>query len=255
VAITSDRKEYHRQWYIKNREKRLAQTKAYQAAHKQEYSQRNLEYQQLHPEVRRRAQARYRATHVEEEKQRLREYYRNNLDKEKARNRLKRKIYYPANREKILEKNQVYHDLNSEKIKAQQKEYRKKNKQKRQEQNKRWRNSPKGKAKLRAYAEANRGRIVAYAQKRQALKIAAAVNLEQIQAWMESVRKKTTAICYYCRKRISSDRVHFDHIIALANGGPHSVANLCVSCDFCNLSKGAKPIRTWIQTGQGLLEL
>lgn len=59
----------------------------------------------------------------------------------------------------------------------------------------------------------------------------------------------------YCEKTISTKNIHFDHIVALIKGGPHSVENLCVSCSRCNRSKGAKTIKEWLQSGQQFLNI
>lgn len=108
----------------------------------------------------------------------------------------------------------------------------------------RYKLTPTGKAKIRAAS-----------LKRRSLKKAATVNLKSITEWIKRIKSQPTAVCYYCEKRIPSNHVHFDHIVALANGGAHSVENLCVSCNSCNSSKGAKPVRAWIRMGQQILEL
>lgn len=100
-----------------------------------------------------------------------------------------------------------------------------------------------------------RAKILAAAMKRRALKKAATVNLRAITSWMRRIRSKASAVCYYCEATIPTSQIHMDHIVALANGGAHSVENLCVSCNHCNASKGAKPVRAWIRMGQQLLEL
>lgn len=96
---------------------------------------------------------------------------------------------------------------------------------------------------------------VAASMKRRALKRGAATNLAHIREWMKGIKQKKSTICYYCQNRISSDQIHFDHIIALSKGGAHSVENLCVSCAPCNLSKHAKQITAWVRIGQQVLSL
>ena len=100
-----------------------------------------------------------------------------------------------------------------------------------------------------------RALILMGAHKRRALLVKATVNLRSITDWMERVRSKPTARCYYCQQRIASSTIHFDHIVALSRGGPHSVENLCVSCSRCNRRKWNKPIRAWVKMGQQILEL
>lgn len=99
--------------------------------------------------------------------------------------------------------------------------------------------------KNREYYQKHKAESFARVQKRNALKQAATVNLRGIVGFVKSVKAKPFATCYYCDKRVPSSRVHFDHIIPLSGGGQHAVENLCVSCDTCNLSKGAKPLAEW----------
>ncbi len=60
--------------------------------------------------------------------------------------------------------------------------------------------------------------------------------------------------CYYCKKRFRGE-FHFDHVIALANGGKHDPSNLAVSCPACNCSKQAKPVGSLMVNGQKLLNV
>ena len=49
--------------------------------------------------------------------------------------------------------------------------------------------------------------------------------------------------CYLCEKPIASlDDLHFDHVIPLSKGGPHTAANIRPSHALCNLRKGARLI-------------
>jgi Restriction endonuclease len=111
--------------------------------------------------------------------------------------------------------------------------------------------------KQRAYYKAHPEIYFAAVRKRRALKKAAAVNLKGIQRFIEQVRSKPFAHCYYCHARVPSMEVHLDHIVALSKGGAHAVENLCVACAPCNLSKGAKPLLEWARENatQQLLNL
>jgi 5-methylcytosine-specific restriction endonuclease McrA len=46
--------------------------------------------------------------------------------------------------------------------------------------------------------------------------------------------------CAYCTKKLKLKDRHVDHIIALSKGGPNSRQNLQLTCQKCNLEKGAK---------------
>ena len=109
-------------------------------------------------------------------------------------------------------------------------------------------NRAKVQAQVKRYAIRNRARLRAIKAKYRALKRAATINLQGIREFMSSVRSKPTAFCYYCKAKVPSETVHFDHIVALSIGGAHSVENLCVACSHCNLSKGAKPLLEWAAT-------
>ena len=97
--------------------------------------------------------------------------------------------------------------------------------------------------------------ILARAAQRRALKRYAALNHRALLAWMESVRSKKTATCYYCDRTVSIADVHFDHIVPISKGGQHTPENLCVSCATCNHSKGSKLISVWCKPGQQVLLL
>lgn len=110
-------------------------------------------------------------------------------------------------------------------------------------------------AKHKQWRAKNQDRVAFYRHQRRLLESNAVLNLEEIMAWMKSVKAKAFARCYHCDKRISTKKIHFDHIVPLIKGGEHSLRNLCVSCSDCNLRKGQKTIRLWVKTGQQLLEL
>lgn len=129
---------------------------------------------------------------------------------------------------------------------------------------------PAGTVRMRAWRKRNPARNLANQRKwtklhpevfrikskaRRALVRGAAVNLRSIKQFMAEVKAKPFAICYYCGGQVSGPAIHFDHIVALANGGAHSVENLCVACADCNRRKGSKTLRAWVRIGQQLLEL
>ena len=90
---------------------------------------------------------------------------------------------------------------------------------------------------------------------RRALKVAAKINLSGIQEWFKAVKSKKTFTCYYCCNSFDVKKVHFDHIVPLSRGGPHSVENLCTSCVTCNSSKHAKMPHEWKRHAQIFLTL
>lgn len=76
---------------------------------------------------------------------------------------------------------------------------------------------------------------------------------ERIAQWEARWRRKYKVRCYWCRKLYRPRDCHTDHIVALANGGKHIMANVCIACFNCNVTKGAKSLPTWSITtfGQG----
>lgn len=51
--------------------------------------------------------------------------------------------------------------------------------------------------------------------------------------------------CLYCGQL--ADPVHLDHVLALSRGGTTEAANLVVSCESCNYSKGALSLAAWLR--------
>lgn len=52
-------------------------------------------------------------------------------------------------------------------------------------------------------------------------------------------------MCIYCG---ATQDLTLDHIVPIANGGPHCEENLVVACKRCNCSKGDRPLGDWLQT-------
>lgn len=49
--------------------------------------------------------------------------------------------------------------------------------------------------------------------------------------------------CSYCGT--VTDDYHMEHIVALSNGGPNTLSNICVSCSKCNGSKNNHNLLEW----------
>ena len=54
------------------------------------------------------------------------------------------------------------------------------------------------------------------------------------------------ANCAYCDAPLSESNRHFDHKNPLHRGGRHSIANIVLACETCNLRKGHKPYVQWL---------
>jgi len=247
-----DRKEYFRLWHLKNQERRAAASAEDRRLHPEKFRARAREQRKKHHskylESDKKFRAKYRDKHNLQQKEK---YWRDVELSRKLHREAMRKVYL-QNREKLLARNREYASKNKDKIRAQQRQYRLLNLEKRKQQLKAWQIAHKDDPIQRAK---RRIRDIPNQQRRRALKAKATINLAQIQEWMESVKSKSRASCYWCQSLISTKAIHFDHIVALSKGGSHSVENLCVSCAACNLSKHNKPVRIWIKSGQQMLEL
>ena len=56
----------------------------------------------------------------------------------------------------------------------------------------------------------------------------------------ETLRRAQGNRCVYCGVNLRAKATHIDHIIPLAQGGPHVMANWQLLCHRCNLRKGAR---------------
>lgn len=185
-------------------------------------------------------------------------YRRENREKVLACSKRSWPAYYARNKAKYQERARRFRKTHpAEYRQAMRDSWKKRDVQHVLAEKRKWRE--KNRDAIRAYAKEwrnkNRLRYRVLQRKYEALKVKAAVNLKGILTWMERMRSKRVVTCYYCQKLVPTLDIHFDHIVPLSKGGPHSIENLCVTCAFCNLSKGAKPVRAWIRMGQQLLEL
>ena len=117
------------------------------------------------------------------------------------------------------------------------------------------RNKDKIKARHRRNYENKKAEALQRYWRYKALKAGSTVNLASIKQFVKSVKASDTFVCYYCSEIHSTKTLHFDHIIPLSRGGPHSVENLCASCPSCNMSKNDNFIHEWVKMGQQMLSL
>jgi len=55
-------------------------------------------------------------------------------------------------------------------------------------------------------------------------------------------------VCWYCRVKLNPDSsFHIDHIVPRAFGGDHEIANLALSCEFCNRAKGTCELSVFLE--------
>jgi 5-methylcytosine-specific restriction endonuclease McrA len=64
------------------------------------------------------------------------------------------------------------------------------------------------------------------------------VTLEQVR----ELKMEYGGKCAYCR---IADGNEIDHVVPLARGGRHEIANILPACRACNASKGTKLLDEW----------
>jgi len=141
-------------------------------------------------------------------------------NKNKDRNIERRKIYTINNKEKISLRAKSYQIANKEKIT----ELRRKNKDKLKEYN-----------KIYSQTQARKISSKNYKYKRRSI-------TKQGDATTQQILKlqKNAKVCYWCKCSLKNVKVHIDHYVPLSKGGEHTLSNLVVSCQSCNLTKSAK---------------
>ncbi len=150
--------------------------------------------------------------------------------------------YYRQNHEKCLDMMRRYRENHKEESRIYQLAYRLKNKEKRSAAAKLWKKN-------------NKSSVRASNWKRKAIKRSATVkDLVVIRNFIQSFKTKKKIRCYYCGNSINGT-FHIDHVKALALGGEHSIDNICVSCQECNLTKSVRPIGEWQPKIQLILSL
>lgn len=195
-------------------------------------------------------------------------YRKNNVEKSKERNKIYRKKnpyikrkYYEENRENILEKERIryikkrsyllayqkdYAEKNPEKIKQRKKSYYITNKDKCLDRNRS--NYIKNKDKINTlnakWKKLNPDIVNAYNQKRRSIKKKSGGSFTKYD--LKKIFISQMGKCACCDKDISS-KYHIDHIKPLAKGGSNWPENIQLLSPACNLQKGTKTFRDFIE--------
>lgn len=133
------------------------------------------------------------------------DYYQRNKQQLHDKHRVYRKLYYECNRELLAEKRRVYQEAYPEHVRATKRAWDRRNPEKRKE----------GVLRRRARIRQNRVERVDYAV----------------------IWDRDQGMCHICGKPVDRSDVHFDHVVALVNGGAHSMDNIRVSHSICNMRK------------------
>jgi 5-methylcytosine-specific restriction endonuclease McrA len=165
--------------------------------------------------------------------------------------RVSHKARYDADPEKYRAKTRAFNAANPEKKRAWDKRYAAENVEKlRVSRNAQYAKNPQGQA-IRAkryslkHPEVGRRASLKYRARKKKATIG---DTNLITEWEATWKLKRTVSCYWCRKRIKTSAAHVDHVVPLSKGGEHSVDNLCVSCEKCNLTKQAKLPEDFVKT-------
>lgn len=108
---------------------------------------------------------------------------------------------------------------------------------------------------MRIWRAENRARMNELQNRRKARKLSTQIDPSGIAKWMKEMRSLPYVRCHWCGTKVRGKQIRFDHVIALARGGAHSISNLCASCNSYNSSKSARAIADWIVNGQTFLPI
>ena len=160
-----------------------------------------------------------------------------NRELKRERNRL----WKAENPSKALESYHRWREANPDKAREVSRKWKAENPAKARESYRRSRaaNPDKAREAVRAWYAAHPERAFANSAKRRALTRGATVgDPKAVAAIYEKAKSKRRVRCAYCGRYPRVGERHVDHVIPLAKGGPHTAANLRITCAQCNLSKG-----------------
>lgn len=194
----------------------------------------------------------YWQDHKEEIRRNQKRYYDKNRDliaerqkryKQADRYKEYTRIYYQKNKEAIRERARKRYHANPLHYKLIAERYKRRNPD-RIKQNTKLANE-RSKDRVRLWRNANREKINTIAQRRRALKRNAKGSFTPEDVIL--MRKNQKGRCWWCGEKLSDEKgkVHIDHRIPLSRGGSNAPSNLVLSCQECNLSKGAKLPHEW----------
>lgn len=217
VRCSACQREYSREHYIKNKEKRLQQTSAYQKAHREQVREYGRKWREQHPDAAADVARRYRESHREVMRDRTRRWYQQNKEREqiKARGRYGRNLpyyrkWYQQNRDRLLGLSAARYERDRARIAD----------------------------RARSHYQANKVAYRKYYTKRRAIKRAATIGKVDYPAIWE----RDQGMCYLCGQSVDRADLQFDHVIPLSKGGAHSMENIRVTHEICNKRKAARLI-------------
>lgn len=97
-------------------------------------------------------------------------------------------------------------------------------------------NRERERERLRLYKRENREKYSEYRQRRRARMRSCRVGkVDYAVIW-----KRDAGVCHICRLPVERRECHFDHVVPVGKGGPHSMENIKVAHAQCNMHKNAK---------------
>lgn len=154
---------------------------------------------------------------------------------------ISQKTYYQKNKDLIAEKTKIYASRQEviDRKRKYQKEYMEINKDKILESKRRLYHKHRAKEaeRKKRYHQTEKGKMARKnsKHKRRAIEKNGSVTSNQILQLQKNYKT-----CYWCGESLSGKKVHIDHYVPLSKGGLHTISNLVISCEKCNLSKSAK---------------
>jgi 5-methylcytosine-specific restriction endonuclease McrA len=222
-----DRKEYQKEYYIKNREKLLKQMRDYRKKYYQNNKGKELEQNKKwldeHPEYLKK----YTKEHYIKNKDKITEQHKKWQNNNPEYLKKYHKEYSIKNKIKISEKSKLWRENNLEHNNKQQKEYRIKNKDKIIQKSKEYNKTENGKASRQ------RGHI-----KRRIIE-KEIINTLTANEWLDILRQHNFK-CAYCGKDLFDlfTKPERDHVIPISKGGNNVKENVVPACKSCNCKKG-----------------
>jgi len=249
------RREYLKRYKAENGEKIKAANAAYYQKNRKRHNEYTAKNQHKYAEQRRGYAATHRKEKVDYDRRRRLEkaeevraakkaYYEKNKESVKAKQRAR----YLSRIEQYRESGRKWVEKNKERKKEADRLYLQNNRHKVRETARKYREQNKNKIQdfMRKWAKKNADKVRFHHAMRRAQKRKAPIReAKQIAAWDKEWKSRGFVKCYWCLKVFLPDECHPDHIIPLANGGEHSLLNLCISCIPCNIRKKAKSLSKW----------
>lgn len=178
--------------------------------------------------------------------------------------RAKNSARYYANRDRYLAAQRAYRLANLDLVRSRERLRSARHTERRRERSRRWRtenreqflasmrswyqrNKEYHRQYSRRWSAANRDKVREYSANSRAKRSAQKRNAEGKIEWINrrEIWKRDRGICGLCALPVPFRDMHLDHKVALANGGPHTKANVHTTHSRCNLSKGSREVPQW----------